>query len=169
MNKYITDLIKENINYADLEKYVDFFSRYIGYTNPDYKYNGTYLNQYIKEFEEVTEGLKKKSEVYDQIYIKILDILVKLKLKTEINVEIIIDKSYCAHIHSNPYFSYREYVLMDRTKILKEAIDFSVELTNINGDSYFYCKEYELCDNLPEKIGKEVNRFLSNLNKEGGK
>ena len=42
LNKYIESLLQERIDVNEVELYIDMFSRFMGYTNPDYKYNGTW-------------------------------------------------------------------------------------------------------------------------------
>lgn len=62
LNKYIESLLQERIDVNEVELYIDMFSRFMGYTNPDYKYNGTYLSQYIEDFIEFYRKINEKNK-----------------------------------------------------------------------------------------------------------
>lgn len=47
----------------DIEQIIEAFSEYIGAVNPEYVYNKTYLNSYVKEFIQCQKALKSKHQL----------------------------------------------------------------------------------------------------------
>lgn len=50
LNSFIEKLVTENIDEDIFREHINVFSRFLGYSNSDYKYNATYLSQYIDDF-----------------------------------------------------------------------------------------------------------------------
>ena len=86
LNKYIESLLQERIDVNEVELYIDMFSRFMGYTNPDYKYNGTYLSQYIEDFIEFYRKINEKNKKYIEISMA----LVNLKYDFELLIDLLI-------------------------------------------------------------------------------
>lgn len=151
LNSFIDRLLSENIDEEKFRQYIDIFSRFLGYVNPDYKYNGTYLSQYVSDFENICRMLKKKNEKYYEVFMKLIGIGQEF--------ELIIDRVFCAKFYSVSKIE-REYVGIDKSKILSNSVEirFKVE---VEKNEYIFCKEYDnFEDRLSERVCKDVKQFI---------
>ena len=46
LNEFIENILNDNINIEEFVRYIKHYSKFIAYINSEYKYNGTFLNQY---------------------------------------------------------------------------------------------------------------------------
>ena len=145
---YVEKLI--SIDYEDdrFEQYVDVFSKYLAYINPDYQYNGTYLLQYLGSFKELVRMIKKKNILYLEIF--------RLLKELDVEFDLTCDQSYIAK-SSNSIGLYDQ---INGDKILKEAIEIKVMVT-CKDEDYSFCKEYQqLEENLPQKVRDDFIEYL---------
>ena len=63
LNRFIEKLVTQNIDEDIFRENINVFSRFLGYSNSDYKYNATYLSQYIDDFLKMSHMLKRKDEI----------------------------------------------------------------------------------------------------------
>lgn len=132
LNKYIESLLQERIDVNEVELYIDMFSRFMGYTNPDYKYNGTYLSQYIEDFIEFYRKINEKNKKY----IEISNALVNLKY----DFELLIDQSFAA-IKSSQGLRY-EYIGLNRKKIITPGVDIRIVI-KCDENEFIFSKQYK--------------------------
>lgn len=132
LNKYIESLLQEKIDVNEVELYIDMFSRFMGYTNPDYKYNGTYLIQYIEDFIEFYRKINEKNKKYIEISMA----LVNLKY----DFELLIDQSF-AVIKSSQGLRY-EYIGLNRKKIITPGVDIRLVI-KCDENEFIFSKQYK--------------------------
>lgn len=162
LNSFIDKLLTENIEEEKFEQYIDMFSKFLAYVNSDYKYNGTYLNQYIDDFKIVYKMLKKKKEIY-------VNVFEKLKGITQ-NFELIIDRTFFAKfLLGNSKTKERcEYIGIDKNKIISNYIEVKITIMSEN-DEYVFCKQYNIFEiELLEKLCNDVKEIIL-VKKLGGK
>lgn len=166
-DSYIENLISTDIAYSDFKTLIELFSKFIAFTNPDYKYNGTYLQEYVNDFCDVIEKLKKKNDIYSAISseIKLIDIVC--------DYELYIDNTYQYTITNNYDLSRlrseKGYYAFDSEKIKSDNIEITLYLKMGNGKKYLFSRKYNLSEeNYIEKIKDDVSEFYDNfLEKEG--
>lgn len=152
LNSFIEKILKEDINNEEFERHIDMFSRFLGYTNPDYKYNGTYLDQYISDFVQVHQMLKNKNEKYHDIF----KVLIGLGLK----IELLVDQSFFASFLSKQEIKW-EYVGINKSKIISPRIEIKVKIESENKEYIFYKEYVDFQENkLSEKICNDVKKFI---------
>lgn len=151
------------IKYSDFKTLIEIFSKFIAFTNPDYKYNGTYLQEYVNDFCDVIEKLKKKNNIYLSILRKINSIIIIGDL------EINIDNTYKFKNSQTLIPREHGYYALDIEKIKNNDVEISIYLRNNNGRTYLLSQKYNLSDeNFIEKIKDDVSKFYNNfLEKEG--
>ena len=64
LNSFVDKLLNNTVLYDKFPIEIDLFSKFLSYTNPDYKYNSTYLGQYVNDFLQVCQMLQKKDKMY---------------------------------------------------------------------------------------------------------
>lgn len=151
LDNYISILLMTNIEESEFGQYIDLFSKFLGYVNPDYKYNGSYLRQYIADFIQVYQALKNKNEKYNQIFMELLGIGQKFELS--------IDSVFYAKYISIDNVEKR-YIQVDKSKITSAFLEVRVTI-EYNEDEYLFCKEYPNLENeLSKRVYKDVKAFM---------
>ena len=153
-DSYIENLISTDIAYSDFKTHTELFSKFIAFTNPDYKYNGTYLQEYVNDFCDVIEKLKKKNNIYSAISSKI-------KFINRIDYELYMDNSYQYTITKEYDLSRRRleegYYAFDSEKIKSDNIEITLYLKISNGKKYLFSRKYNLSEeNYIEKINGKL-------------
>lgn len=150
LNIFMNALLTENIEDEKFERYIDMFSKFLGYTNQDYKYNGTYLGQYLYDFMQVHRMLKNKD-------IKYREIMKKLTIEIPGEFELVIDQTFYVKAGSEVIFGYNG---IDKNKIAGESIEIRVKFNFVDRD-YIFCKVYgDFEENkLEQRISKDVKKF----------
>lgn len=150
INTFVNKILEENIEVEKFEQYIEIFSKFLGYTNTDYKYNGTYLSQNINDFIQVFQMLKKKDKKYKEILLNLISI--------DLIFELTIDQVFYASIPSK-FECY--YIGINKTLIISKSIEIRINF-KANNEEYIFCKEYEDFENgkLPEIIREEVEKFI---------
>lgn len=148
MHDFIEQLVKENIDKEDFVRYIDIFSKFLSYTNPSYKYNGTYLNQYVNDFIDTLQCLKNKVEVYKKILLEIGC--------TGLDYILLIDQIYYAHSFTKvdeEGMTSKEidihYVKINKEELLNKKIKIKTIIVR-EGKEYLIYKEY--ADYQDEKL-----------------
>ena len=151
LNNYVNKLINKDIDNDIFEEYIDIFSKFLGYVNSDYKYNGTYLSQYIDDFKKVCTMLKKKNEIYNEI-------LEKIK-KLESKFELIIDRMFYVDCTELPKVEIK-YIGIDKNMIVKCSVEIKI-IFEFDGNKHIFCKEYMDYENdLAKRIYEDTKKFI---------
>ena len=152
LNKFVRELLSLNIVSDKFEQHIEMFSKFLGYTNPEYKYNGTYLSQYVSDFILLYETLRKKDKVYQEIFFA----LIFLKY----NYELVADQTFHGYI-SFQGDTLLNYIGINKGKILSKGVEVRIKI-EAGDDEYVFCKEYENYEEekLPEKIRDEVKQYI---------
>lgn len=152
---FIKKIISEDISEEIFEKYIDMFSRFLGYTNSDYKYNGTYLSQYAKDFISTTQMIKKKNEKYNEI--------LKALIELEFQFKLLIDQVFLATFFDSK-IEYG-YITINKDNIISKKIELKITISFGNKE-YIYCKEYDDFEdeNLIGTIQRDIKKYIKHKN-----
>lgn len=150
LNIFMNELLEEDIEDEKFERYIDIFSRFLGYTNSAYKYNGTYLGQYLYDFMQVQRMLKNKSVKYREIMGELIQEIPK-------EYEVVIDQTFYVSVASEIVCGYNG---IDKDKITSEAIEIRLKF-NVGDNSCIFCRKYEDFEEnkLAQRISKDVKKF----------
>ena len=152
LDGYIRKLLSEDIEEEKFKEYIDIFSKFLGYLNPDYKYNGTYLSQYVDDFQNVYRKLKEKKEKYVEIYIGLFALLQ--------NFELVIDRVFYA-VNDFPSKVGIEYIGIDKNRIISASVEVQITI-KYEKNQYMFCKEYEnFEDGLLERVCNDIKNFMN--------
>lgn len=148
LNIFVHNLVSGDIDDETFEEYIDLFSKFLSYTNSDYKYNGTYLSQYIDDFLNMSRKLKQKNEKYNEIF--------TMLKRLGYQFELLIDQVYFACFSLKSEIRH-EYVGINKEKIMSKKIE--VKMTLISSEKeYIFCKEYT--DFRDEKLVENIQRDI---------
>lgn len=152
LNNFISDMISQNMDDNMFIEHIDLFSKFLSYTNPSYKYNGTYLNQFVDDFIVVKQMLMRKHLYYHDIYNKLLGMGYDFELE--------IDETFVGHNVEG------KKVQSCFAKIVKEKVvsrKMEIKVYIFSDDEYMFCKEYEdfECDNFSEKICNDIIDYIN--------
>lgn len=151
LNGFVEGMLQEEIDNVEFERYIDMFSRFLGYTNPDYKYNGTYLEQYISDFMQVYQMLRNKNEKYHEIFMALIGL--------GHSFEFLADQSFFASFLLKPEIK-REYISINKAKIISTKLEIKVKIESENKE-YIFCKEYDFeKSKLSEMIRNDVKKYI---------
>ena len=157
LNGYVEMLLEEDIEEDKLRQHIEIFSRFLGYTNSDYKYNGTYLCQYVDEFIKVYHMLKVKHEKYLEIFMGLL------KLGKEFVLTI--DKMFYGEVSFSSGYV-RKYVGFSVEDVARESLDISVVI-EISGSNLLFHKEYEKYENeISKQVCDDVKKYWKRKEKK---
>lgn len=152
LNMFIENIVSEDIDTEAFEQHIDMFSRFLSYTNTDYKYNGTYLAQYIEDFITTIQKLKMKNEKYNEIFMTLIGLGYKF--------EVLIDQVFFASFSLKSEIEC-EYIGLIKEKIMSKKIE--LRMTLISDDKeYVFCKEYSDYEEekLIENIRKDIRKYI---------
>lgn len=151
---YVDNLSK--LDLSNFSQHIEAFSNFLSYVDPDYKYNGTYLKQYIGEFEKTCLSLPNKDKKYKKITTKIL--IMANKCDT---VDVMVDNvfhGYCSYLNNN--LKENKYIAFDRDKMINNSIEIRI-IFGKNNEEYVFHKKYDDIENqLVNRVCKDVNTFL---------
>lgn len=150
LNEFVNNLLCQELDEEILVQNIELFSKFLSYSNPNYKYNSTYLEQYICGFINLKNMLGKKNKLYQKI-------VFNLNRMNE-PFEIIIDRSYFASYDLGKEASC--YIGLDICKITTITVDVRVEFLVNNGECVFR-KEYDNCENeeLVQNICNDIMEY----------
>lgn len=152
LNGFVKKILTESVSEQKFEEHIDMFSRFLGYVNPDYKYNGTYLSQYVADFISVNGWIKRKNQKYAEIVMRILDLGYDFSL--------LLDQVYYAH--SLPKSDNEIYYIgINKDKIVNKKIEVKVTIL-LDGIEYAFCKEYGdyAKEGLAETICNDIEDYI---------
>ena len=158
LNSFMQNLIKmaeKNIDEEELANQIDLFSKFIGYTNPDYKYNGTYLKQFVDDFLQFAQKLRKREKKY-------LAIFNELK-STRKNFELTIDRMFYARyplqVDEEEYY----YIAVNEDFLQQKEIEIRIKYKSVRSE-YIFCKRYsewgDKEENAIKNIREEFEKFV---------
>ncbi len=152
LNKFVEKIVSEDIDNEVFEQHIDMFSRFLSYTNPDYKYNGTYLGQYIDDFIATMHKIKLKNEKYNEIFMALIGLGYKF--------EVLIDQVFFASFSLTTEVE-RKYIGLTKDKIMSEKLELRITLI-LDEKEYVFCKEYSdfKDEKLIENIRKDIKKYL---------
>lgn len=120
LNEFIENILNDNINIEEFVRYIKHYSKFIAYINSEYKYNGTFLNQYTSDFLETRNMLIEKNKIYKRIFYKVI----MLGVDCEIYID---DIFYGVCIENNDYMDCF-YIKLDKSNILNHKIHVNIKL-----------------------------------------
>ena len=150
LNRFIEKLVTQNIDEDIFRENINVFSRFLGYSNSDYKYNATYLSQYIDDFLKMSHMLKRKDEIYNKIF----DSLMALGYRFEILIDQVYWGSYLDKTEKG-------YWGMDQERILDHKIELKMIFVS-SGKEYIFRKKYDKFDDekLIIDVKKDVKAYI---------
>lgn len=152
LNMFVEKIVSEDIDNEAFEQHIDMFSRFLSYTNSDYKYNGTYLGQYIDDFITTIHKLKMKNEKYNEIFMALVGL--------GYGFEVIIDQVFWASFSLKAEIE-REYIGLVKEKIMSNKLEMRITLVS-DEKEYIFCKEYSDFEDekLIENIRKDIKKYI---------
>ena len=152
LNMFVEKIVSEDIDNEAFEQHIDMFSRFLSYTNSDYKYNGTYLGQYIDDFITTIHKLKMKNEKYNEIFMALVGL--------GYGFEVLIDQVFFASFSLRTEIE-REYIGLIKEKIMSKKIEMRITLIS-DEKEYVFCKEYSDFEDekLIENIRKDIKKYI---------
>lgn len=157
LNEFIENILNDNINIEEFVRYIKHYSKFIAYINSEYKYNGTFLNQYTSDFLETRNMLIEKNKIYKRIFYKVI----MLGVDCEIYID---DIFYGVCIENNDYMDCF-YIKLDKSNILNHKIHVNIKLflkKDNDIQKYIFCKEYDSYkeNDLDKIVSEDVNGYL---------
>ena len=147
--------IDKKIDEEEFRNQIDLFSKFIGYTNSDYKYNGTYLKQFVDDFLQFAQKLRKREKKY-------LAIFNELK-STGKNFELTIDRMFYARyplqVDEEEYY----YIAVNEDFLQQKEIEIRIKYKSVRNE-YIFCKAYlewgDKEENAIKNIREEFEKFV---------
>lgn len=163
--EFIDDFLDKKFEDKDYIQHINLFSKFLSYTNSDYKYNSTYLTQFVNDYINIRECLKKKMERY----VKIL-----MELDTSRHQYILLlDQFHYSHYlikeKNGKVFEEREthYEKIEKNKILSKKIEVKVTII-LDDKEYMISKVYDNFEEseLEKTICKNIDDYIQSKEKE---
>lgn len=154
LNSFVDELLDNKISNDKFSIEIDLFSRFLSYTNPDYKYNSTYLRQYVDDFLQVSQMLQKKNKVYHEIFRELL--------LTGESFKLMIDRMFLAEYSSESKKSGSEYTSINKSRIIEEEVEIRIKY-NSDDNEYIFCQVYDDYEKveIAHTIREDFERFVS--------
>ena len=154
LNSFVDKLLNNTVLYDKFPIEIDLFSKFLSYTNPDYKYNSTYLGQYVNDFLQVCQMLQKKDKMYHAIFSELL--------QTGESFELMIDRLFFAEYFSETKKCGSEYTSINISRILGEEVEIRVKYIS-NDNEHIFCKVYGDYKKagIAQAIREDFERFVS--------
>ena len=140
LKKFIDAFLDDNLDMKNFKEHIILFSKFLSYTNQDYKYNSTYLTQYINDFIDVREWLKKKMYCYAKILME-LDLL-------RYQYTLFLDQFHYSYYQIKEKDGKTEeerdtkYERIVKNKIARKEIEVKVTIA-LDNREYMICKIYD--------------------------
>lgn len=149
LNRFVSSMIEESLQEEAFVGYIEHFSKYLSYTNPDYQYNGTYLNQYTQEYIRLSEMLKAKNSVY-------LTISQELK-KVSDSFELYIDTVFHSVYDKSDGKQEEEYLRIDSCRITASSLIIRIESEH----PFVFVKKYSdySSPDIPQIVCEDFEKF----------
>lgn len=151
LNKLVSSIINESLQEDVFAGYVENFSKYLSYANPDYQYNGTYLNQYVQKYICLSRMLKEKSSVYQAI-------AEELK-KVSDSFNLYIDTVFHFAYNKSGGIQEEEYLRIDSSRITDASLTIRVE----SEYPFVFVKKYPdyRSPDIPQAICGDFKKFIT--------
>ena len=160
LNSYINNIKTEKISSNKFKKDIEMFSKFLAYTNPYYKYNSTYLVEFVDEFIVFIDRFKIK----DKSYIQIDNMVKKLGYLYELNIDHTFFSYSCIGEKQCDSESY--YIDINKDKIISKMIEISIcFMAEDESGEYIFSKSYDIneyANLLVDKVKKDINEFIFN-------
>ena len=161
LNSFIENLIAlinsidKKIDEEEFRNQIDLFSKFIGYTNSDYKYNGTYLKQFVDDFLQFIRKLKMRKDKYRAIW--------NALKSTGKNFELTIDRMFYARyplqVDEEEYY----YIAVNEDFLQQKEIEIRIKYKSVRNE-YIFCKAYlewgDKEENAIKNIREEFEKFV---------
>lgn len=141
----VLSLEKESIRLV-----IDVFSLYLARTNEHYKYNETYLPEYVEEFIFFKEELERKIISYQKLINEIKTI--------KGAVELLFDESFHV-IMEDGYIKKTEYVNINKCKIQSKQIDVRATF-KVENMEYVYHSKFDSASGIEQIVKEDINKML---------
>lgn len=149
LNRFVSSMIDEPLQEEAFVSYIEHFSKYLSYTNPDYQYNGTYLNQYVQKYIALSKMLKAKNSVYQAIAEEFKKVSDSFDLYFDTVFHCVYDKS--GHIQK------KEYLRIDSSRITASSLTIRAE----SEYPFVFIKEYPdySISDIPQIVCEDFKKF----------
>ncbi len=152
LNSFIQDLLTMDIEENSFINEIDLFSKFIGYVNPDYKYNGTYLKRFVDDFLLFIQKLRKRNEKYHEVW----NALKNLGKEFELTIDGMFYARYPLQEDEKGYF----YIAMNENFLEQKKIEIRINYRNTKNE-YIFCKTYsEWEDEDKEEVKNICKEFV---------
>lgn len=154
LNAYVVKLLETDIDCESFENHIQLLSIFIAHTNLDYRYNGTYLSNYIEEIREVRDALQGKHGKYSLIF----EDLCSLHQEFEVEMDNTYGGSY--KIGKRTKKGKGGYIGINKEKIKSQNIEISIRFLR-NDKVFLHYKKYnaENCNLRLDIIG-DAKKFI---------
>jgi hypothetical protein len=152
LNDFVQKLIVSDLFEEEFKDAIENFSKFLNYTNPNYKYNGTYLSQYTDDYINMIRMLKSKDVIYNKILMKL--IMQKRKF------ELLIDNVYYASYSCFEDIQ-QKYISLDKNKIMGKELELKITFS-LNEKEYIYFKKYINFESkqLINEIVQDIKKYI---------
>lgn len=163
--EFIDDFLDKKFEEKDYKQHINLFSKFLSYTNSDYKYNSTYLTQFINDYINIREWLKKKMECY-------VKILMELDASRHQYI-LLLDQFHYSHNlikeKNGKVLEEREthYEKIEKNKIMSKKIEVKVTII-LDDKEYMISKVYDNFEEheLEKTIYKNIEDYIQSKEKE---
>lgn len=149
LNRFVSSMIDESLQEEAFVSYIEHFSKYLSYTNPDYQYNGTYLNQYVQKYISLSKMLKAKNSVYQAIAEEFKKVSDSFDLYIDTVFHCVYDKSGS--------IQEEEYLRIDSSRITDSSLTIRAESEH----PFVFVKEYPdySRSDIPQIVCEDFKKF----------
>lgn len=158
--QYVNELKKSVGKEEDVDNIIKVFSKYLNMTNNDYRYNQTYLEQFIDDFLVFKRKVLYKADIFECIFASIPDV--------ESQIELQMDKSFYAIKYglfpSKKSKQSSEIGLMttiNQSMIISTKIEIWCKLTK-DTEILLFHKQYKRDNQSVQFIASELQEFINN-------
>lgn len=145
ISKLVKDICEVNAD-KQFEENIKIFSGFLSQINSDYKYNETYLEQYLSDFGLLKKAIAIKDKEYRFLATYLIGEIKELR-------QIELDNSY----QFNRVLGNKKgkYINIDMSEITSDTILVKVDITTAEGERRFV-KKYDYTKTYYENIKKDI-------------
>lgn len=160
--KFVNDLKNIDIKHEEFIEQIRLFSQYLVYSNKDYNYNETYLENFCLEFMNFKKYAGIKNQIFEEIVKKIVI------CSQNVNLQFSVDMFwfYSSKVNEKPVNAN-----INVSKVCRE--NTLIKLKLIYGDKrLLFLKEYKvieqekILDKIVEQIGDELLQWIEGIYSE---
>ncbi len=160
--KFINDLKNVDIKHEEFIEQIRLFSQYLVYSNKDYNYNETYLENFCLEFMNFKKYVGIKNQVFGQIMKNLIT------CSQNVNLKLSIDMFWLYSSEVNEMSINKD---INISKVCRENTLIKAKL--MYGDKRFlFLKEYKviehekILDKIIEQICNELLQWIEGINEK---